>query len=66
MGKLSQEHSYPVYLESINKLYAPNLGIINVGFVKQVKLNIGNDINCNFNGELREYQNNVIDNYLKL
>lgn len=66
MGKLSQEHSYPVYLESINKLYVPKFwGIINVGFVKQVKLNIGNDINCNFNGELREYQNNVIDNYLK-
>ena len=66
MGKLSQEHSYPVYLESLNKIYVPTFwGITNFGTVKNIKISKGKDISINFTGDLREYQNNVIKSYLE-
>ena len=66
MGKLSQEHSYPVYLESQNKIYVPTFwGIVNFGLVKNIKISKGKDISANFIGDLREYQNNVIKSYLE-
>ena len=63
---LSQAITFPIYLESEKKLYVPRYwGINNFGPPKDVKIKDGENINLKFNGELRDYQNNVINAYLK-
>ena len=56
--------SFPVYRESSKKLYLPRYyGINELGLYKTVNLNIGDDINVKFNGELRDYQINIVNKY---
>lgn len=58
--------TFPIYLESEKKLYVPRYwGINNFGPPKDVKIKEGENINLKFNGELRDYQNNVINAYLQ-
>ena len=61
----SNQLSFPIYLESEKKIYTPRFwGINNFGIPKDIKIKNGENINLKFNGELRDYQNNVINSYL--
>ena len=53
---------YPIYRESNKKLYIPRFyGINNYGNQIDYKIQMGKDINLNFNGNLRDYQINIIE-----
>lgn len=53
---------YPVYRESENKLYLPRFfGEEQFGPPKKVKIHSGTHINVRFNGQLRDYQQPVMD-----
>ena len=57
---------FPVYRESPKKIYIPRYyGIHNYGPPEAIKIPQGTDINIEFNGDLRDYQNNIIDIYMK-
>ena len=60
--------SFPVYQESDKKIYVPRFwGIKVFGYPKLIKINDGNSIDLKFNPEykLRDYQNTIVDSYLK-
>jgi superfamily II DNA or RNA helicase len=60
--------SFPVYQESDKKIYVPRFwGIKVFGYPKLIKINDGNSIDLKFNPEykLRDYQNIIVDSYLK-
>ena len=58
--------SFPIYLESANKLYVPRyFGIKYFGYPKDFKLKLGKEIDLKFTGELRDYQIDIVDTYLK-
>jgi superfamily II DNA or RNA helicase len=60
-----QPEPFPIYRESPQKLYVPRyFGINNFGEVGENKISLGCDIDLNFQGELREYQINIVDKYL--
>ena len=57
---------FPIYRESQSKLYVPRFyGIQNFGLPNKNLLNEGKNIDLEFKGELRDYQNKIIDCYLK-
>ena len=57
---------FPVYLESINKLYMPRyFGLQQFGEPDKIKLNKSIGINLEFNGSLREKQMPAINSFLK-
>jgi len=57
--------TFPVYRESNNKMYVPHYyGVENYGIPKSYKISDGNNINLDFNGELRDHQKPVVDTYL--
>ena len=61
-----QTPSFPVYLESLNKLYLPRIwGIQNLGQPEQFKINEGVNIDLKFNGSLRPIQKEAIQAYMK-
>jgi superfamily II DNA or RNA helicase len=61
-----QAPSFPVYREAPKKIYIPRYyGIHNYGPPEEIKIPQGTDINIDFKGELRDYQNNIIDIYVK-
>uniref|UniRef100_A0A6C0IJZ8 Helicase ATP-binding domain-containing protein n=1 Tax=viral metagenome TaxID=1070528 RepID=A0A6C0IJZ8_9ZZZZ len=61
-----QSPAFPVYREAPKKIYLPRYyGIQNYGPPEEIKIPQGTDIQLNFNGDLRDYQNNIIDIYLK-
>ena len=61
-----QQPSFPVYRESPKKIYIPRYyGIQHYGPPESIKIPHGSDINIAFNGELRDYQNNIIDIYVR-
>lgn len=58
--------SYPIYRESQNKMYLPRYyGIDKFGPCDNIKISYGTDVDLNFNGNLFEYQKNIINKYLK-
>tara|TARA_Y100001970_G_scaffold273651_1_gene372173 strand:- start:2435 stop:2842 length:408 start_codon:yes stop_codon:yes gene_type:complete len=60
-----QPQAFPLYRECISKMYMPRyFGIEHFGNFKENRLPIGEDINVNFKGELRDYQNNIVDKYI--
>jgi len=62
----SDDKTFPAYRESSNKLYIPHYyGIELFGIPKQYKLSEGIDINLEFNGQPRDYQEPVIDKFLQ-
>ena len=64
-NSLAQVHSFPIYLESEKKIYVPRFwGINNFGIPSTIKIKEGKNINLKFNGNLRDYQNNIINAYL--
>jgi superfamily II DNA or RNA helicase len=57
--------TFPAYRESPNKFYVPHYyGIENFGEPKEYKISEGIDINLEFNGKPRDYQESVIDKFL--
>jgi hypothetical protein len=58
--------TYPAYRESDKKMYIPHYyGIENFGPPKTIKISDGNDINLEFNGSLRDYQEPVVKKYIE-
>lgn len=60
-----QPEPFPLYRESSSKYYVPRyFGVDTFGDFTENKLSKGDDIDIEFNGELREYQINIVDKYL--
>ena len=57
--------SFPIYRESINKLYLPRFyGIQLFGNISDNRLSKGKNINVSFVGNLREYQEKIVTKYI--
>ncbi len=57
--------AFPIYRESPNKFYMPRyFGVNTFGDFTENKLSLGEDINVEFQGELREYQINIVNKYV--
>lgn len=60
--------SYPIFLESDNKLYVPRFwGIYYFGIPKEIKIGYGHDLNLTFTGKLRREpldQEMIVEKYL--
>lgn len=62
----AQPPSFSVFRENDKKIYIPRYyGINNYGDPDETKIPQGEDISLTFNGELRDYQNNIIDIYMQ-
>ena len=62
----AEAKSFPVYQESEKKIYVPRCWGINMfGYPKLLKITFGEPINLTFNGQLRDYQTKVLNEYLK-
>jgi hypothetical protein len=62
----SAENIYFVYRESSNKLYVPqHYGIKNFGKPTKIELAEGENIQLEFNGQLREHQVPVVQKYME-
>jgi superfamily II DNA or RNA helicase len=58
--------TFPVYRESPNKFYVPHYyGIENFGPPKEYKIAEGDDIELVFNGQLRDYQEPVVNKFVQ-
>jgi len=63
---LNDTKSFPAYRESPNKFYVPHYyGVQHFGTPKQYKISEGTDINLEFNGQLRDYQEPVVNKFVK-
>jgi superfamily II DNA or RNA helicase len=61
-----QQPSFIIYRESPKKLYVPRYyGIETYGEPDEINITKGDDIQVTFNGDLRDYQNNIVDIFLK-
>ena len=61
-----QQAKFPVYRESPQKMYIPRYyGIKNYGKPSIYKITDGDDIDLPFNGELRDYQINIVNTFMK-
>ena len=62
---LSQAVTFPVYRESIQKIYVPHYyGKEKFGLPEEYKISQGINIDLEFNGSLRDYQQPVVKKYL--
>jgi superfamily II DNA or RNA helicase len=62
----AEAKSFPIYQESEKKIYVPrHWGINMFGYPKMVKIPFGENISLKFEGSLRDYQTNVLNEYLK-
>lgn len=60
-----QPEPFHIYRESPNKIYMPRyFGINNFGDILDNKLPKGDEISIKFEGDLREYQLNIVDKYI--
>ena len=63
---IAQPIKFPVYRESFQKIYIPRYyGIANFGKPIENKINDGTDIDVTFNGDLRDYQINIVNTNCK-
>jgi len=63
---LNDTKSFPAYRESPSKFYVPHYyGIKHFGPPKQYKISEGLDINLEFNGDPRDYQEQVINKFIQ-
>jgi len=61
-----QPTPFPIYLESPLKLYIPRyFGIETYGPPERILIKPGDNINVEFAGDLRPYQNAIVDKYIK-
>ena len=57
-----QPPAFPIYRESSAKLYIPrHFGLNTYGEPDEIRIPKGDNINLPFNGEMRDYQINIID-----
>tara|TARA_B100001287_G_C22654292_1_gene516858 strand:+ start:93 stop:1547 length:1455 start_codon:yes stop_codon:yes gene_type:complete len=64
MSALQKVESFPIYRESNSKFYLPKyFGLQKYGIVENKIVN-GKNINVNFNGKLRDYQEKIVDKYM--
>ena len=57
--------SFSIYREADNKLYVPRFyGEKNLGLLKDNRLTKYETIDLKFNGEMRDYQNNIVSKYI--
>jgi superfamily II DNA or RNA helicase len=65
-GGNSNQVTYPAYRESDKKFYVPHhYGVETFGPPKKYTISEGEDINLEFNGGLRDYQEPVVKKYLE-
>jgi len=65
-SSLVEPQSFPVYQESTKKIYVPRFWGLNIfGEPKEIKIPYGKNIDLKFSGQLRDYQENVINHYFK-
>tara|TARA_B100001758_G_scaffold36350_1_gene27632 strand:- start:1909 stop:3333 length:1425 start_codon:yes stop_codon:yes gene_type:complete len=58
--------SFPVYRESNMKLYVPRFyGIQQFGLPQHYTISDGDSIQVSFNGNLKEFQHNIVDSYIQ-
>jgi superfamily II DNA or RNA helicase len=61
-GPVQQTVKFPAYRESSKKIYMPRyFGIQHFGQPKTIEISEGQDINIQFQGSLRDYQQNVVN-----
>jgi superfamily II DNA or RNA helicase len=66
VNSLVEAKSFPAYQESEKKMYVPRYWGINMfGYPQTIKIQYGATINLKFNGDLRDYQEKVLNEYLK-
>ena len=64
-GIQNKQHTFPIYRESLNKIYIPRYyGIKKFKNPKQNKISEGNNIICEFQGSLRPIQQPVVDTFM--
>ena len=64
-NSLIKINSFPIYRESRNKMYLPRFfGIKTYGIQDNQKISDGDNIKINFNGELRDYQEKIVNTYI--
>ena len=57
---------FPIYRESSKKMYVPRMyGRQEFGIETENKLSEGDDIDLDFKGSLRDYQENIVSSYIK-
>jgi len=62
----NNQSTFPAYRESSNKMYVPHYyGVENFGLPKEYKISEGTDINLEFAGKLRDYQEPVVNKFIK-
>ena len=60
-----QPEPFPIYRESPKKYYVPRyFGSNNFGDFIENKLSVGDDINLEFKGELKDFQTNIVNKYI--
>ena len=65
MNNSEGNKTFPAYRESGNKFYVPHYyGVENYGPPKQYKISEGNNINLEFAGILRDYQEPVVNKFI--
>ena len=66
MGGATNQVTYPAYRESDKKFYVPHhYGVETFGQPKKCAISEGDDIDLEFNGVLRDYQEPVVKKYLE-
>lgn len=62
----NNQHTFPVYRESQNKMYVPHYyGIENFGLPQEYKVSEGVQIDLEFAGQLRDYQEPVVNKFIQ-
>lgn len=62
----NNQSSFPAYRESQNKMYVPHYyGIEHFGTPKGYKISEGTNIQLDFNGQLRDYQEPVVNKFIQ-
>ena len=65
-NSLQKPSSFPIYRESPKKFYLPKYyGYKEYGDPEEIRLKDGYDIDVPFKGELRDFQEPIVDTYLK-
>ena len=65
-GFNTEDKTFPAYRESSNKFYVPHYyGIENYGVPKQYKISEGTNIDLEFAGTLRDYQEPVVNKFIQ-
>jgi superfamily II DNA or RNA helicase len=66
-SSLAEASPFPIFRESLEKLYLPKYyGIEKFGNTDNIKLKDGIDINLDFNGTLRPFQDNIVNKYVDI